>query len=441
MAESGGGTGAEPHRAFSGRRGMALAAVLALSLLALQVMLWRTGAVETPMAIRGLIGVGPTALKIVLVTPPGPENDQFQDGVRLALDQVNAAGGIDGLPVVLKVVIEDAFSEDVRLQVVVADSMELADRVVSENDLLAVLGHWSSATALPASGVYNRHGVLYLASHATASSLTNHFFDYVFAMQPNNADNASIMAHYAISQGMRRFIILSDDTDYGAETTGLFSSWITQGGGEILFRGSLTSYGRSIDRLLLFLMDNQVFSKDRIDAFFVTSASVMDTARFIRRARELGLSMPILGPEYIFSSRIENYVGLEMMTDVAGVSLYDEQSDAPAARAFVAAFKRAYGKSPDQMAAVGYDAVRLLDYAVEKTGSREASKLADWLRIMRHEQPFIGATGPLVFDARGLVTDTNAYIVRHDGHHFHTVASYRKPLAWNPAGGAQRRNY
>jgi branched-chain amino acid transport system substrate-binding protein len=438
VTETGSSLAARLRGALSWRRLTALAAVLVLSVVVVLAVLWRTGVVELPVAIRDLVGIPPTAVKLVLVMPPGQEDDQFRQGMNLALDEVNAAGGIDGLPVVLKVMFEDAYAEGVRLEVVVEDTLALADRISAESDLLAVVGHWASATALPASSIYNRNRVLYLASHATASSLTNHGFDYVFAMQPNNADNAAMMAHYAIAQGLRRFVVLSDDTDYGTETTQLFGSWATKGGGEILFRGSLTGYGRSMDRLLLFLMDNKVFSRDEIDAFFVASASAMDTAKFIQRARELGLTMPILGPEYIFSSRIESFVGLEKMKDVAGVSLYDEQSEAPEAQAFVAAFEKAYGKRPDQWAAVGYDAVKLLAYAVQKSGSREASKLADRLRIMRHEQPFVGATGLLVFTAKGLVTDTVDFVVRHNGKRFHTVASYRKPLKWDLVGPSHR---
>ena len=216
---------------------------------------------------------------------------------------------------------------------------------------------------------------------------------------------------------------------------------MTQGGGEILYRDSLTGRGRPIDRLLLFLLNNTMFTKDQIDAFFVTSSSVTATARFIRRARELGLTIPILGPKYLFSSEIENYVGLDLMKDVTAVSLYDEKSDAKRAQKFVESFQRAYGTPPDLMAAVGYDAVKLLAHAVKKAGTRDATELADWLRIMRLEGGFVGATGPLVFDAHGQVTDTDVYIVRHDGTHFRTVASYKLPLEWKATGVTPRRHY
>lgn len=428
----------EPDEAVSRREWLLPAAILLVAFALVAAYLWREG---IPNTVRVMMDQEVTSLTIALVTPPGLEDGQFRKGLALALDEVNAAGGIDGLPVKLKVFVENAYSEKSQLETVVADTLKIADKVVREPGLLAVVGHWASATSLPASSVYNKHRVLYLANQETVSSLTNHGFDYVFALQPNNQDSASMIARYALDQGLRRFIVLSDDTEYGSETVKMFSSWATQGGGEILFDGSLTSYGRSVDRLLLFLLDNNVFARSDIDAFFLSASSAADTAHFIRRARELGLTVPIMGTESIAADVIEHDLDPKKMKDVIGVSLFGEQSSAPKSKAFVTAFKSRFGGAPGQVAAVGYDAIKLLAYAAEKTQTRDSFALANWLRIMRHDDRFIGATGPLVFDARGLVTDTEVYVVRHDGTRFNTVQGYRKPFEWAPIWTSRSKSY
>lgn len=422
---------ASERRYWTTRRLVLASASLTLLAVVVLGVLIAMGVISAITGIRAKLATEPKEYNVALVMPHGPQDDEFSEGVRLGVNEVNALGGIAGLPLKLEVVYEDPYSEESKLEKVVADSLGLADRVVRIPNLLAVIGHWSSATALPASSVYNRHETLYLASHATASSLTNHDFDFVFALQPSNADSASMIAHHALKMGIRKIVVLSDDTDYGTETTNLFTSWVTRGGMQVLYRGSLTSYGRSIDRLLTFLMENDVFTAKDIDAFFVSSSSVLDTARFIRRARELGLNVPIMGTDNMFSNRIENYVGLPLMKDVFGVSLYDEQSSTNQAMEFTTQFVLRYNKFPDQMAAIGYDAVKLLDFAVRQARSTESQALADKLHIMRYETRFVGATGPLVFDRKGLVTDTDAFIVRHNGKSFHTVASYQKPLNWD----------
>lgn len=50
---------------------------------------------------------------------------------------------------------------------------------------------------------------------------------------------------------------------------------------------------------------------------------------------------------------------------------------------------------------------------------------------MRYERPFEGATGMVSFDSNGLITDTDTFIVYHNGKNFEAVAKYRKPFAWH----------
>ena len=52
--------------------------------------------------------------------------------------------------------------------------------------------------------------------------------------------------------------------------------------------------------------------------------------------------------------------------------------------------------------------------------------------------PFVGASGPVVFDSQGRITDTAAHVVRHDGTRFRTVANYKKPLP--PMTAARERS-
>lgn len=411
---------------------LTLAAVAGLGLIAVSlVAAWATAILEPPRALKAMVRPdGAETIKLVAVYESGETESSFLNGVRLAVDEINAGNGFGGLPLELKVVPEQPFSAKSSLEDVAARSLELAATVAKEDNLLAVVGHEWSATAVPASSVYNRKGVLFLATHATASSLTNRAFDYVFELQPTNAEDAALMAHYALSNGLRRFIVLSDTTHYGLETSNFFTSWASKNGGEIVFRGYLASHLRSVDRLMLFLLENDLFSRQDFDAIYIVSSSSSDTAEFIKRARQLGIEVPILGSDYIFHTGIENYVGKARMKDVVGVSLYDRDSLSATALSFARAYYERYREEPDLTSALGYDAVKLLDDAAEAAGTRDAGKLADALRVARYERPFSGVTGPLVFDAKGLITDTQVYIVRHDGKRFRTVESYRNPMDW-----------
>ncbi|MDN3720386.1 hypothetical protein ACFQEX_19740 [Roseibium salinum] len=85
---------------------------------------------------------------------------------------------------------------------------------------------------------------------------------------------------------------------------------------------------------------------------------------------------------------------------------------------------------PDLDAALGYDAIMLVRDVANKAGTTEPDKVADTLKIARYKTPFKGVTGPLIFDRNGLITDTEVFIVQHDGKEFHTVETYQIPTDW-----------
>lgn len=380
---------------------------------------------------RAQVALAGEKFKIVVVYPDDASSRQFLAGIRLAIDEVNAGNGLAGAHLDAVFQPEERFTDKMKLNDVVERTLALAARISHDKDVMAVIGHGYSATAVPASAIYNRDDKLFFATHATATSLSNLQFSNLFALQPNNADIARVMAHFAMAQGMRRFVVLSDSSGYGTETTNQFRSFVSQEGGEILYRGALSAEGRSVDDLLLFILDNSLFEASEVDAFFITTNSIEDASEFIRRARMLGLSMPILGPENLFKAALEEAVGRENMHDVAAVSLYDEQSGSPIARRFLADFEERYGKKPDLYAAIGYDAIKLLDYVVDLTGSRDIDTLSDKLRVIRYEAPFDGATGRMSFDSNGLITDTETFVIYHDGKSFRAVSKYRKPFDWH----------
>ena len=368
------------------------------------------------------------AIELAVVYSPDQDAEDFLAGVSIAIAQVNADGGILGRPVRERRFIEPAYTDQVQLDKLVAQTLRQATMIGKMPAVLAVIGHGSSVTAVPASAVYDRSGKLFLATHATATSLSNHRLDLTFALQPSNADNAAVLAEYARTQGLKRMVILSDNSSYGQETTDRFRSALAQQGGTILHRDRLTAGTKSIDDLLLFLLDNNLFKPKDIDAFFLTSSSMPDSAHFIARARQLGLTVPILGPEYLYSNEVLDLAGPAAMRDVVSVSLFDDEQMTPEGQRLRDAFNQIASYPPGQLTAIGFDAVKVLTLATNRTGRLDAAAIADTLRILRYEAPFIGATGKMVFDANGLVTDSMAYVLRHDGTEFRAVAAYRKPL-------------
>lgn len=399
-------------------------------LVAAALLLLLVGGGLTYLAMEYRPSSGHAGQAVIAAVYPEGEGHSFMNGVNLAVEKVNREGGINGLPLVLRAFAEAEFTDAAEIEHVVSSSMRVAETIARDRSIFAVVGHGASSTAVPASAIYTLSGKPFISTHATATSLTNHAFGQIFSLQPNNYANAAMMAHFALGEGLKRFIVLSDRSDYSSEVAKMFNTFATQGGGSILYRGTLSPFHQSMDKLLLFLLDNDAFDIRSADGIFVVSSSHSELAQFIARARRFGITQPILGPEILYSEEIEQQAGPDSMKGVWAVSTYDRESTAPATTDFRMAYRARYGSSPDLLAAVGYDAIGLLDYVADRAGSLNGETLADQLRVMRLDEPYIGATGRLSFAATGMLVDTDAYIVRHDGTGFHTAARYRQPIIW-----------
>lgn len=353
-------------------------------------------------------------------------SDLFFEGITLAAEGVNAAGGLLGRPVSLRFVEEARSSDYATLTKVVSGTLDTASDIARDRRVVAVLGHPSSTTAIAASAVYDRANKLFLATHASSLLLTAAQFSRVFAMLPNDRDATRVLAHHAMRQGMGRFVIFSDASSYGQEVAGFFAEAISVEGGTILHRRLLDIQNRSVDSLLLFLLDNPLFTMDTLDGIFLAAGGAVENTAFIVRARQLGIDKPIFGTDAVTSSSISGQAGAAMR-NVFGVSPFDVKGGSPENRAFDTSFRARFGTAPSPTAALGHDAVRLVAHGAALAGTLDAGKMADAIRVMRYGSPLRAATGTLAFNADGQATDNDLFILRHDGTAFRTVAAYRHP--------------
>ncbi len=166
-------------------------------------------AIAYPLVLKGTMGKAsdktrgtsswpPPPIRIA-VPWPGDEAAGLVQGVKLALEELDAGGG----PLAGKVKVS-YFNEPESL----ADDGALARRIASDQEVVAVIGHESSASALQAAVTYERHGILHLSPQATLSRMTYHRFQYTFRMVPNDDSVAAALVEFARSKGWKHIGIL-----------------------------------------------------------------------------------------------------------------------------------------------------------------------------------------------------------------------------------------
>jgi branched-chain amino acid transport system substrate-binding protein len=130
----------------------------------------------------------------------------------------------------------------------------------------------------------------------------------------------------------------------------------------------------------------------RPDVVFATGY-YPQAAIIVRQARELGMRMPILGGDGWVGDALKN--GREALANTFISNHYSGDNPDPVVQTFVSAYRRRFNKEPDSIAALGYDAIKVLADSMTRAGGTEAQKLRDAIAAADVK----GVTGQLKMNA------------------------------------------
>jgi branched-chain amino acid transport system substrate-binding protein len=301
-------------------------------------------------------------------------------GAELAQKEINAAGGIRGRRLELRIQDDEASPER---------AIVVAEELFDDPAVVAVAGHVNSGAMTAAAPVYER-GLPALATSATSPAIAR-LGPWIFRVASSDSANAVALAQLARQMSEEKTAILYENDDYGRGLSESFRSAMIAAGGGILQASPYLVTTRDFTPYL------ERLQQKGVDLIFV--AGLEDGAsRIIAQAREQGLQARFLGGD-----GVEGLTAMGPMYDGTLVGLLFHRDASPAASGFAERFRAAYGREPDSFAALGYDAVQLLARAAAEGGSSRSAIRAylDGVGRPGGTQPFEGASGTLRFDERG----------------------------------------
>jgi branched-chain amino acid transport system substrate-binding protein len=320
--------------------------------------------------------------------PFSVNQDGMADGLRLALEEINA-GGLAGPPVRL-VLRDDAFDweKGKRIAIEFADTPEMS----------AVLGYYDDSFAVKASPMYESSQLLHLVVGANTTALTAHGFSYVVRTTVSSDKIARSLARMSYDRGARKFALIWEEDAYGEDLAYQYRVSLDALDAQLVYQ---RSYSR--ERADFRLPVNQLKGVDADVIFFAGLEPL--AGDFLRLARAIGLKPEVIGA---FSDTPE-------MRRAAGPALegaryfdmYSAAAPSPENQAFVGRFRARFGRDPDTWAAQGYDALHLLARAARATGSVNPLDLAYSIRFA---DAWEGANGRYKFDAQGELEDKPIYL-------------------------------
>ncbi len=317
-------------------------------------------------------------LHVAVVWPKDPMYGNLVAGALLAQEEVNRAGGIlGGRPIQL-------WGFD--------DTLDIANTITQNLDILASIGHRDSQSSILASVSYEYRGMLYLSPRATRMALTTHSFQYVFRTIPNSKHLGAQLAHFMHWRGHKRVVILYSRDAYSEELAALFYENAVDMGIEIVHRASFFQYRTNFRAIIA------DFRGKKFDGIFLSTLPEA-AANLIKQSRDMGIKdVPFVGVDEMNSPLLPQLAGAAA-EGVAVPTVYDPRTASSlSSLQFIENYQRRFKQMPDTWAAQGYDAVKLLAYAMEESKSSVPLVVATTLRYLEF---WLGATGVHRFDRSG----------------------------------------
>jgi len=303
------------------------------------------------------------------------------EGVMLALDEINNDGGLLGKKV--RVITEDNQSKP-------EESVTAVLKLIKQDQVAALVGEVASSRTLAAAPTAQSNGIPLLSPASTNPKVTQ-VGDYIFRACFIDPFQGSTMAKFAVQRlGAKRIAILTDTkNDYSVGLTQFFRETARQLGAEIV---SEESYSEGD---IEFKAQLTAIKADNPDVLFVPGYYT-ECALIARQARELGLTVPLLGGDGWDSPKTAE-IGGKAVERVYIPNHYSPEDQRPEVREFIAAYKAKYdGKTPDAMAVLGYDAMKLMADAIRRAGSTDGAKIREALATTRD---FPAVSGHITIDA------------------------------------------
>jgi branched-chain amino acid transport system substrate-binding protein len=319
------------------------------------------------------------------------------NGTVLAIDEINAAGGVLGKP--FKLIYEDNRSTP-------GESATIVKKLISRDKVVAILGEVASGRSLEAAPICQQNKIPQISPSSTNPQVTE-MGDYIFRVCFIDPFQGTVMAKFAKDTLKTKQVALLYDAaaPYSVGLAKFFRERFTADGGTILAEKSFNSGDKDFKPQLT------AIKAAGPQAIFVP-CYYTEAALIVLQARQLGLTVPLFGgdgweaPELLL-------IGKEAMEGTYYSTHYSAEDAAPAVQAFVAKYKaKNNNEVPDAMAALGYDSVYVLADAIKRAGGTDGGKLRDALAATKD---FEGVTGKTTIDANRNATKSAVILTIKDG--------------------------
>lgn len=272
----------------------------------------------------------------------------WQNAMAIAVEEINAAGGIKGRPLELQ--FEDTQANP-------QQAVPVAQRFVSDDSIVAELGDFASPASMAASPVYERGGMVQFGFTNSHPDFTKGG-EFMFSTTLSQIQDAAFLAKTAVEGLGRTQAVLYRNTDWGKITHELYAEAVRELGGEVVLIENYLESERDFRPILAKVAD-------AAPEVVVLISYYTDGALIAQQAPQVGLGAKLIASGACNSPQFIE-LGGEATENVVTTTVFFPGNPRPEAQPFVDAYRERVGRDPDSFGALAYDGVKILAWAADR---------------------------------------------------------------------------
>lgn len=325
------------------------------------------------------------------------------NGAELAVEQANAAGGINGDTIEL-IVYDDQASPK--------ESVPIAHKLIEKDGVSAAISGSYSGSTRAAAGVFQEAGVPYIAAYAVHPDITragNYVFRTSFVGEVQGRAGARLIGH---TLGAKRVVIITLKNDFGKSLAAGLKSAAADNGIEIVAEYQYSIKDRQFGPIV------SKVKSDKPEAIYA-SGYFFTAGPLVSQLRAAGITVPVIGQEGYDSQKFIDIAGAAAEGIIITTSL-NRDSSSKETQDFIREFEKKTGNKADMVAASAHTAVKVIVAALKKAGASDKSALRDAIAATS----LTASTGDISFNDLGeVLKDVQVQIVKDGAWREHSVIS------------------
>ena len=330
------------------------------------------------------------------------------NGAKLAVKEINAAGGVLGKQIDL--IIHDSKYD-------MPTTAQTAKQFVEEDKVQAMIGYTDTDSVIASGPTIQAAGIPFITAGATSPKIPSQVGDVMFLACFGDNVQAAAGAEFALKKfGKNAYLLVDKGVEYTTLLGAYFKSRFVEAGGKIVledtYEDAATDFSGQITKMKALSPQPD---------FFYIAAMPYNVGPLVKQMRDAGVTGPVVGGDGYDTPDLVSVAGAAAENVFFTThALIDATGGTDGIKKFMAAYKAEYGHDPENaFAALGYDTVYLLVDAIKRAGSMDSAGL---LAAIGATKDFPGITGAITFANGAHVPQKGVTIIEVKGGKFTLAA-------------------